>query len=171
MRWRHLILAALAIAAPAVADTLTISKSATIVSDTLGNLIPRSMPGSVVDYRVTLSNPASNLGKPVRNMQMDDPLPANVILRVSDIATAGKGPVEFVDGGLLGLGASALTCTFVSLSSTTDCIDFYDGTSWTYTPVPDVNGYDANVRAIRVRPVTTFATGGSFQLRYRVKIR
>jgi hypothetical protein len=171
MRWRHLALAGLAITAPAMADPLTITKTATVVSDTLGNLIPRSMPGSVVDYRVTFTNPLANLGKPVRNMQMDDTLPDNVVLRVTDIATAGKGPIEFTDGGLLGLGASSLTCTFVSLSSTSDCIDFYDGTSWNYTPVPDANGYDANVRAIRVRPITTFATSGSFQLRYRVKIR
>jgi hypothetical protein len=171
MRWRYLVLAAIACAAPAAADNLTITKTATVVSDTLNNVIPRSMPGSVVDYRVTFTNPLANLAQPVRNLQMDDTLPANVILRVTDIATAGKGPVEFVDGGLLGLGSSGLTCTFVSLASSSDCIDFYDGTSWTYTPVPDANGYDANVRAIRVRPITTFATSGSFQLRYRVKIR
>ena len=45
------------------------------------------------------------------------------------------------------------------------------GTSWGYAPSPDSNGYDANVRAIRLKPSTTFSTGGAFQIRYRVRIR
>ena len=155
----------------AAADTLTVTKTATVISDPLGSAAPKSLPGAVVDYKVVFTNPVTNAAKPVANIVVDDQLPANVILRVSDLAAAGKGPVEFLDGGLLGLFSSGLSCTFVSLSSTSDCIEFSDGTSWTYVPVPDSNGYDANVRAIRVKPGTTFTTAGSFQLRYRVKIK
>ena len=170
------ILAALAVAlqpCAAHADALSVTKTAAVISDPVGSLAPKSLPGAVVDYTVVFTNPLGNVTKPVRNIVVEDQLPANVILRVSDLAAAGKGPVEFLDGSLLGLGllGSGLTCSFVSLSSTTDCVEFSDGASWSYVPVPDANGYDANVRGIRVKPLTTFATAGSFQLRYRVKIR
>jgi hypothetical protein len=158
----------------ASAADLAITKTATVVSDPVGSAAPKSLPGAVVDYKVLFTNPLANVGKPVRNIVVEDQLPANVVLRVSDLAGAGKGPVEFLDGSVLGTGlfGSGLTCAFTSLSSTTDCIEFSrDGVTWTYTPVPDADGYDANVRAIRVRPLTTFSTSGSFQLRYRVKIK
>lgn len=167
-------LAALAVALHptlAAADALTATKTATVISDPVGSVAPKSLPGAVVDYKIVFTNPLANALKPVANVVVEDQLPANVILRVSDLAAAGKGPVEFLDGGLLGLLGSGMTCNFVSLASTTDCIEFSDGTSWTYVPAPDADGYDANVRAIRVRPLTTFTTAGSFQLRYRVKIR
>lgn len=158
---------------PAAANALAVTKTATVVSDPLANAAPKSLPGAVVDYRVLFTNPLGNVTQPVRAIVIADTLPTNVVLRVSDIATAGKGPIEFADGNLLGLGllGSGLSCPFVSLASTTDCVEFSNGTSWSYVPVPDADGYDANVRAIRVSPVTTFTTGGSFQLRYRVKIR
>jgi uncharacterized repeat protein (TIGR01451 family) len=158
-------------AATAAADTLGVTKTATVISDPVGSVAPKSLPGAVVDYKVVFTNPATNALKPVNNVVVEDQLPANVILRVSDLAGAGKGPVEFLDGNILGLFSSGLACSFVSLSSTSDCIEFSDGTSWTYVPVPDANGYDGNVRAIRLKPATTFNTAGSFQLRYRVKIR
>jgi hypothetical protein len=162
---------ALLCGAPALADQITVAKTVTVVSDPLNNLIPRGVPGAVIDYTVTLSNPVTNAGQPVRNMVFEEQLPVNVKLRVSDLTGAGTGPVAFVDGiAIAGIGNSGLTYTFTSLSSTTDGIDFYDGTSWTYTPVPDSNGYDARIRAIRIKPVTTFKTSGSFTLRYRAQI-
>ena len=170
---RRALFALLMVAQPALAANLTITKTATVISDPLNNLIPRAVPGAVVDYKILFTNPIGNVGQPVRNIQTDDTLPANVALRVSDLAAAGKGPIEFIDGSLLGLGlgGSGLTCPFTSLSSTSDCVDFSDGSSWNYTPVPDADGYDANVRAIRIKPGTTFSTSGSFQVRFRVKIR
>lgn len=166
---------ALIVSQTASADPLAVSKTATVISDPLGDAAPKSLPGAVVDYRALVTNPLGNLLKPVRNIAVVDVLPSNVVLRVSDLASAGSGPIEFMDGSLLGTGllGSGLGCAFVSLASTTDCIDFSSdgGATWSYTPAPDANGYDANVRAIRVKPLTTFATSGSFQLRYRVKIR
>ena len=165
----------LAIVVPggAVGAPLIVTKTATVISDPLGNLAPKSLPGAIVDYKVLFTNPVANVTKPVAAVVIDDVLPTTVILRVSDLI-AGQGPVEFLDGGsvqLLTYASSGLTCPFVSLSSTTDCIYFSDGTSWSYVPTPDANGYDANIRAIRIKPTTTFSTGGSFQIRYRVMIR
>lgn len=169
---RFLACVAALTATPALADQITVAKSAAVVSDPLGNLFPRSLPGSVVDYTITLTNPIGNAGKPVRNMIFEDAIPANTILRVSDLGGASSGPVVFTNGAIvLGIGDSGLTYTFGGLGDQTDGIDFYNGTTWTYTPVPDANGYDANVRAIRIKPITTFKTSGSFTLRFRVKVR
>lgn len=179
-RARSRIIAALAglgllapVAAPAA--PLTATKTATVISDPLGDAAPKSLPGAIVDYRIVFTNPVANIGnaRPLTAMMIDDVLPATVVLRVSDLVT-GKGPVEFLDGAVipgLGLLNSGLTCGFVALASTTDCVDFNDGTAWGYVPVPDADGYDARVRAIRIMPITNFTAGGSFQLRFRVKIR
>lgn len=170
---RALIALGVLVPTVAIASNLVATKTATVISDPLNDPAPKSLPGAVVDYKVLFTNPVGNLSLPVRAVVVDDVLPTTVILRVSDLAGAGKGPVEFLDGSAAGTGllGSGLTCTFTSLASTTDCIDFYDGTSWSYTPTPDVNGYDARVRAIRIKPLTTFSTSGSFQIRYRVMIR
>ncbi len=168
-----LLIGATLATAPAAVDPLTITKSVTIVSDPLGNLVPRSLPGSVADYRTVASNPLGNVLKPVRNLVLVENVPANVVLRVSDIATAGKGPVEFADGNLLGTGllASGLTLSYSAASPATDGVEFSDGSSWGYQPSGDANGYDSRVRAMRITLTGTFATATSFQLRYRVRIR
>lgn len=160
----------------APASPLTATKTATVISDPLGNAAPKSLPGAVVDYKVVFTNPLANAtnAQPLTAVTIDDVLPATVVLRVADLAAPGKGPVEFLNGAVipgLGLLNSGMTCSFVSLASTTDCIDFNDGTAWGYVPVPDANGYDANVREIRIKPITNFTAGGSFQLRYRVRIK
>ena len=169
------LLLPLALLAPAgaTADPLTIAKTVTVVSDPLGNAFPRSLPGSVVDYRTRATNPIGNALKTVTGIKLEEPLPADTILYVRDLAGAGKGPVEFADGSLLGTGllSSGLTYAYVSLSSTTDGLEFSDGTNWSYVPVPDADGYDARVRAVRVTLGSSFASTTSFQLRFRVKIR
>lgn len=170
------LIAALAAAlapAPAHADPIAVSKSVTLVSDPLGNLIPRSLPGSVADYRTLATNPLANLFKPVRNIQLVETLPDMVVLRVADLAGPGKGPVEFVDGSLLGTGllSSGLTYSYSASAPATDGLEYWNGTTWAYQPVADADGYDRNVRAIRITLGSTFATGSAFQLRYRVKIR
>lgn len=173
MRARALLLALLAmLPTVALADPITATKSVAMVSDPMGNAMPRAIPGAVLDYTATLANPLANAGKTVRGIAFEDQLPANVILRVSDLGASGSGPVVFTNGAIvLGIGDSGLTYSFGGLSSTSDGIEFSNGTSWTYTPVPDASGYDANVRAIRVKPLTNFKAGGSFTVRFRVKLR
>ncbi|MGY2733723.1 hypothetical protein [Sphingomonas sp. UYP23] len=171
-RSRVLVIAACALLGPgsAYGADLTATKTATVLSDPLGNAAPKSLPGAVVEYKVLFTNPVGNTGKTVDTMRIDDVLPASVVLRVANLAS-GTGPIEFADGGLVGLLASGLTCSFASLSSTTDCFDFYDGSSWSYAPTPDAQGYDVRVRAIRIKPGANFRVLGSFQIRYRVMIR
>lgn len=158
-------------AQPAAADALAFTKSAIVISDQLGST--RSIPGAVVEYKLLYTNPLANLFVPVRNIVTSDVLPANVVMRVSDLALAGKGPVEFADGNLLGTGllGSGLSYSFTSLGSSSDGIEFFNGTTWAYQPQPDADGYDPNVRAIRITTTGQFVTTSSFQLRFRVKIR
>lgn len=165
---------AIGFASPALADPLVVTKTATVLTDRLGYTVtPRSLPGAVVEYKVVYLNPLSNALRTVRNIVTEDMLPPNVVLYVRDLAAAGKGPVEFSDGNLLGTGlaASGLSYSFVSLASATDGIEFYNGSVWTYTPAPDAHGYDPNVRGFRIATTSNFVAATQFQIRYRVKIR
>lgn len=172
---RRLLCAALLLAAapsPAFCASLSVSKTTTVVADQVNTVNPKALPGATIDYTLTVTNPVANLLTPVGQVVITDVIASNVKLSVADLSGAGAGPVEFVDGGLLGLGltSSNLTYSYGGLTSTTDKLEFYDGTSWTYQPV-SAAGYDANVRAVRVTLTGTQATGGSFRLRYRVQVK
>lgn len=175
MRGRSVLfaLAALVPVAAAHAAALTLTKSSTVVSDQLNLLIPRALPGSVVDYSILVTNPLANLLTPVRGEVIADAVPDKMVLRVVDYGAAGSGPVEFADGNLLNLGltGSGLALKFTNLSSTTDGVEFFDGASWSYAPTPDANGYDVRVRAIRVTLTGTHVAGGSYRLRFRTRIK
>jgi hypothetical protein len=159
------------IASPAMASEITVTKTAQVISDPVNSAAPKSLPDAVVEYKLLARNPVGNAGLPVRNMVITDILPAGVALRVVDVGLTGKGPIEFIDGGVAGIGSSNLTYSYVALGNGGDGLEFWDGTRWDYTPVADSAGYDTNVRGIRVTLGPTFSTSGSFTLRYRVKIR
>ncbi|RZM32100.1 MAG: hypothetical protein EOP67_29515, partial [Sphingomonas sp.] len=82
----------------ASADPLSITKNAVVVADQISTVAPKALPGATVDYRVLFTNPSANLLTPVRNIAVEDVLPTRVVMRVADLAAAGKGPVEFLDG-------------------------------------------------------------------------
>ena len=93
---------------------------------------------------------------------------------VGNLGGAGSGPVIFTNGS----PSSGLSYSYRWLGSTGDSISFSNngGASYNYTPVPNANGYDANVTNFRVNPDGSFAakTGAtnpsfSMQLRMRVK--
>lgn len=154
------------------AATLAVNKSSMVVSDQVNTLNPRALPGALIDYSLVVTNPLANALQPVRGVVIEDPIPANVALRVADLGAANSGPVEFADGTLLGLDptGSGLTYSFGGYASTTDSVEFYDGTSWAYQPVSS-GGFDANIRAIRVTLTGTQKAGTSFRLRYRVRLK
>lgn len=166
-------LLAMTVATPAWADDIVIAKSAVVLSDPMGNAVPRSFPGAIVEYRTLATNPLANVLLTIRTIQLVDYLPNTVIMRVSDIAAAGKGPVAFADGSLLGTGLlpSGMAYAYSTVTPATDGLEFWNGASWAYQPVADAQGYDANVRGVRVSLTGTFATTRSFQLRYQVRIR
>jgi len=147
-------------------DPLTIVKTSSVVSDPQGNLLPKRVPGSFVDYTTTISNPNGVLTT-VNGVVFSDPIPANTALRVSNIELLVAGPVDFLPG------LSLLSYSFTSLGSTTDRIDFSsdNGATWTYTPVADANGCDTRVTNIRVRLGGNQVAGTSFSIRFRVRVK
>lgn len=151
-----------------------ILKLAGVISDPVnGGSFAKSLPGAIVAYTIRVTN--TGPGTVDNNtMEVTDPLPPEVELYVGDLGgPGGGGPVFFINGS----PDSGLSWTFTSLASATDHLDFSNnnGATWTYVPVPDANGFDANVNRIRLKPSGAMkAAGGGnpyvdFIFRVRVK--
>jgi hypothetical protein len=156
------------------AAPLQISKTPSLISDPINLLAPKAIPGAVIDYNILVKNPNAAIiagGVKITDTINDIAIPQGAAYYVNSLA--GSGPVEFSDGNILGLLGSGLTYTYTSLSSTTDSIAFSNngGTTYTYTPVPDANGYDANVTNIQVTLSGSFAILSAFNLRLRVHVK
>jgi uncharacterized repeat protein (TIGR01451 family) len=144
--------------------TLTIVKTSSVVSDPVNSTTnPKRIPSSVVRYDVTLTNSGPGTID-AGTLVLTDPVPANAAMYVS---TASGNPVVFVNGTT----ASGLTynyATNVSYSSAGP------GGPWTYTPVPDVDGFDPVVRAVRIAPTGVMSAAGSgnpsFTIQFRIRI-
>lgn len=71
-------------------------------------------------------------------------------------------------------GTTTLTYTFTSLISITDDIAFTSDSgpspAYTYTPVPDPQGFDGAVTGFKVDPDGAFDGSTSFYFTYEVKI-
>ncbi len=149
-------------------DPLGIVKTSAVVADPQGNLLPKRVPGAVVDYTTTISNP-NGIFTTVNGVTFSDAIPANTVLRVADLGLLNSGPVVFAEG----LIPSLLSYSFTSLGSTTDRLDFSNnnGATWTYTPVADANGYDSRVTNIRVRLGGNQVAGSTFSIRFRVRVK
>jgi uncharacterized repeat protein (TIGR01451 family) len=142
--------------------SLTLLKASRVLSDPVNNTtLPKRIPLAIVEYEVTVTN--SGPGTVDSNtLVITDPIQADASMYV------GSGAVVFANG----TPASGLAFVYpgnVAYSST--------GASgpWTYTPVPDVNGFDAAVRAVRVSPtgVMSASVGAgnpAFSIRFRVRI-
>ena len=155
---------------------LSVLKTVALVSDPVqGATNPFAIPGSVVEYVITVTN--SGDGSPdADSVVIVDPVPAGVDLVLSDIAGPGSGPVRFVDGAQ----PSGLSYTFTNLADAADDLDFSNtagpGYNWAYTPTPNASGVDPNVRAVRIHLRGTMApkTGAvapGFQLHLRMRVR
>jgi uncharacterized repeat protein (TIGR01451 family) len=168
-------LASLPVTLPAP-NILTL-KSVSVISDPINTSPPyRSIPGAVMQYTVTASNQGA--GSPdAGSLVLTDPIPQNVSLYVGDIGAPGSGPIAFTDGS----PSSGLSYTFLGLGSNTDSIEFSNtvgGPPYTYgyTPTADANGFDSNVRSIRITLGGAFAFSAgapypSFTLQFRVKVK
>ena len=143
--------------------SITMIKSSTVLSDPTGSATPKRIPLAVVQYDITLTN--SGPGTVDSNtLVITDPLPTGTTMYVS---TTPASPVVFVNGTT----ASGLTFVYASNVSYSSV-----GAAgpWLYTPVPDVNGFDAAVKAVRVSPSGIMSAAGagnpSFTIQFRVRI-
>jgi uncharacterized repeat protein (TIGR01451 family) len=133
---------------------------------------PKAIPGATMGYTVQVTNTGFGATDP-NTVQVEDPIPANGALVVSDYDGANPGPVRFNDGAT----TSGLSYTFTSLGSATDDVEFSDdgGSTWTYSPSDSGDGTDPAVTDIRIQPKGAFsaATGGgnpSFQALFKVRV-
>lgn len=168
------VLAANATLAVAAVPSFIVAKSVLPVSDPVnGTTLPKAIPGAVISYSIQVTN--TGIGTADNDTTLIvDPIPANTRMFVGDLAGVGSGPIAFVNG----TPSSGLTYTFTSLASAADDVSFSNtGCSpfTNYTPVPDVDGFDAAVTCIRINPKGVFAaaSGGnnpSFEARFRVRV-
>jgi len=144
--------------------SITMVKSSVLLSSPVpGNL--KRIPQSVVRYDITVTN--SGPGTVDANtLVITDPIPAKTAMYV---ATTPANPVVFVNG--TGNAVSGLTYTYATNVQYSSI-----GTSgpWTYTPLPDANGFDPAVRAVRITPAGTMNAAGlgnpTFTVQFRVRI-
>jgi hypothetical protein len=120
---------------PATA-VLKVVKGSTIVSDPVnGTTNPKAIPGAVVRYSINVVNTATG---PVDSSTiiMLDSLPAGITFY------AAGTPVQFING----TPVSGLTFAYASN------VTYRNAANTVITLNPDINGYDAAVKSIRVAP-------------------
>lgn len=149
---------------------LTLVKIATVISDPVsGTSNPKAIPGAIVEYTIIVTNPAT-VATDTDTVIVTDALPQQVELSVADLLGAGSGPVSFTDGS----PSSGMSYSFVSLGDGGDDIAFSNdgGATWTYVPVPGLDGEDPLVTHLRVNPKGAFnANNAQFTLKFRVRVK
>lgn len=157
-----------------IAPSLINLKSVSTVSDPVNNVTnPKNIPGAVVGYAINVNN-ASQGVVDTNTVSITDPIPTNTEMFTGGLSASP--PFTFTDGAPV----SGLTCTFVSLASATDCIEFSNnsGATWTYTPSA-ASDFDPLVTNIRLSPsglmsgdTTPVASPyPNFTINFRVRIK
>ncbi|MBC7756328.1 MAG: hypothetical protein H7Z20_06770 [Bdellovibrio sp.] len=157
-----------------ISPSLVNLKAVTVLTDPINNATnPKYIPGAVAQYTINISNTSAGVVDSGSTV-ITDPIPANTEMFTGGLTATA--PFTFIDGAPV----SGLACTFVSLASATDCIDFSNnsGATWTYTPSA-ASDYDPLVTNIRFRPTgalngdTPPATAPypNFRLNFKVRIK
>ncbi|MBI5971264.1 MAG: DUF11 domain-containing protein [Deltaproteobacteria bacterium] len=152
-----------------VSPSLTVLKSVQVSSDPVnGAANPKAIPGAEMLYTITVTNSGSGTVDG-GTMVITDPIPANTSICVSILCS--NPPVTWSCSAAPVCGLSYGYATDVTYSSAVG-----GGAPFTYTPVPDVAGYDALVTGVRINPTGTFAGASSapypnFSFYFKVKVK
>ncbi|WP_419813388.1 hypothetical protein [Bacterioplanoides sp.] len=156
---------------------IRLTKSSFVLNDPInGTDNPKAIPGSEVVYQLKITN--TGAGRPDSDtLSIDEEVPAGLPLFVGDFVNAS--PVSFIQGTTP--NDSGISFNFSSLSATDDDLAFSQNggaDGFTYTPVPDANGYDSKVTHIRFMPkgelkAADIAAGSQpeFRIQYKVKVQ
>jgi len=143
---------------------LSMTKAWVVISDPQnGTNNPKTIPGAIVQYTITVTN--SGPGTVDNNtIIIVDPLPTTVTPYV-----AGT-PITFTDGAV----PSGLTYNYATNVRWSQAVG--GGTPYTYTPVPDGQGFDTLVTGVRVAPSGTMAgatltSQPSFTISFLARVR
>ncbi len=129
---------------------------------------PKAIPGAWLEYTVVVTNQGSGVVD-ANTVVIVDALPTSVSMCVTPACTGGGAPVRFDE-------AMSPVPTQLTFNYATNVAYSTDGTTFGYTPVPDANGFDAAIRAVRVAPsgamaAPTAAGNPTFRLRYDVLLK
>ncbi len=150
-----------------------VAKTLETLQDSFSVAEPKSIPGAWIRYEVRVENQGPD-GLDNDSITIVDEIPVDVAVCVvaactcSGTACPQVDPVQFDESSSpIGTGLTYDYGTNVSYS--------LDGVDYTYLPAPDGEGFDPNVRYVRVRPsgAMTQPSGGSnaeFELRYVVRL-
>lgn len=146
---------------------LVVAKTSQVISDPFNNTVnPKRIPGSIQLYSVTITNQGPGTVD-ASTLTVTDRVPANSALYVS---TASGDPIVFIDG----TPASGLTYNYATHATYSNQPG--GGAPYSYTPVPDVSGFDPAVTGFRIVPAGTMnaasvAGNPSFTIRFRVRLQ
>jgi hypothetical protein len=148
---------------------LSVTKSATTVRDPVNAAtLPKGIPGAWLEFAVVVSNLGPGAAD-ANSVVIVDALPTTVALCVTAACSGGATPVRFdASASPVPPGLTFSYAANVAFST--------DGTTFGYTPVPDANGFDAAITAVRIAPGGTMAAptaagNPQFTLRYRVLLK
>lgn len=149
-------------------------KTVSIIKDPInGTSNPKAIPGGEALYDILITNTGGGTADN-NSITITDSIPPNTVMYVGDLGVTGSGPIIFTDGAT----SSGLTYNFISLGNTNSGLKFSNngGSTWTYVPTPDANGYDANVTNIKVTMngtmnASNFTNNPSFSIKFKVKIQ
>jgi uncharacterized repeat protein (TIGR01451 family) len=153
-------------------DIILLKTSTTLTDPVNGATNPKAIPGATVLYTLNATNQGTG-ATDADTVVITEAISANTAVFVGDLGAAGSGPVSFVDNATI----SGLSYTFTSLASTTDDLEFSNdgGSTYTYVPTADTDGFDSTVTHLRLNLKGTFnaASGGntpSFLLTFKVRV-
>ena len=147
---------------------VSVEKQSTVLSDPAsGTLNPKRVPGAIVRYEITVRNSGPGTAD-AGTLLLTDVIPADTELCVA--APCASPVVEFNDGAPAS-GLAFNPAIHVGYSANMGGV-----APFTYAPVPDANGFDGNVKGLRIAPAGTFAAASdsgnpSFVIRFTVRIR
>ena len=148
---------------------LNVTKSVTTVRDPVNAaVLPKGIPGAWLEYTVTVTNLGPGIVD-ANSVVVIDTLPATLSMCVASACSGGGTPVRFDD-------SASPVPTALTFNYATNVSYSTDGATFGYTPVPDANGFDAAIKAVRIAPTGAMAapTGAGnpqFRLRYDVLLK
>lgn len=149
---------------------IKVLKVSSLISDPVrGASNPLRIPGAITQYVIQSTN-EGQLSPDPNTVVLADVIPQNTSLCVSTLCFPGGNFIRFSDG------SPSSNLSFNFLTDVTYSDQPGGGAPYSYTPVPDSNGFDSSVTGFRIQPAGTFnSSSGSapypnFNILMRVKI-
>jgi hypothetical protein len=150
-----------------------VAKTLETLQDSISVAEPKSIPGAWIRYEVRVENQGPD-GLDSDSITIVDEIPADVAVCVSAVCTCSGPACTQVDPVQFDESSSPIS-TGLTYDYGTQVSYSLDGVDYTYLPAPDGDGFDPNVRYVRVRPSGAMnqpsgSSNAEFELRYVVRL-